>query len=336
MIIENTVFILGAGASKPYGFPTGYELNWEIIEKFSAKMINIAEDFNRYSVDNMKKDIDFFINYLKDTPQTSIDLFLKRNPRFSILGKKAIILTLLDSEKESFVHFTKKDVSENWYSSIFQHMIEGLDEPDSYKQFGDNKITFITFNYDRSLEYYLQFSLSKNFSEALQYGNKGLINEVMSKINIYHVYGELGPSPWQSETGISPSSLSRISSLEYGNIKMESKYLDYLTEYIKTILERKPIQKGEPIFEALKNAKKIFFLGFGFGEENMEILKDAITNIPQYVQIYGTVMNMKQIKIDNIWNTYFKRSPLFDRRVRHNWIVEPINSNELLLNHLLD
>lgn len=46
MITENTIFILGAGASKPYGFPTGAELREQICKLKIVKLRNLI-NFNR-------------------------------------------------------------------------------------------------------------------------------------------------------------------------------------------------------------------------------------------------------------------------------------------------
>ncbi|MDR3626838.1 MAG: SIR2 family protein [Ignavibacteriaceae bacterium] len=338
MIKQNTVFILGAGASAPYNFPTGYNLNWKIIDNFRSRMTKIAHGKNPYMVDNLDKEIAVFLDQFKGTPQTSIDLFLNRHrsiPFFSELGKKAIILSLLDSEKESLVYFTRRNNAGNWYSSIFQYMLNGLENPDSYKQFGDNKITFITFNYDRSLEYYLHYSLSKNFSETLKDENKEAYKEVINKINIIHVYGQLGPLPWQNKMSASPISSTRIESLGYGETTIDYDYLNLLTEYIQTIPERISIPKGDPIWEALAYAEHIFFLGFSFGEENMNMLKETINNIPQHTSIYCTVKGLEQIKIDKIWNQYFNTHFPNGWR-RHVWKTEDMDSDALLKKYLLD
>ena len=46
MITEKTVFILGAGASKPYGFPTALELRKDIIYKFPNLYKNAYAEIN--------------------------------------------------------------------------------------------------------------------------------------------------------------------------------------------------------------------------------------------------------------------------------------------------
>ena len=103
MIIEPTVFVLGAGASCPYGYPSGRELRKDICNHFN-------NDNKRYLRMHIGKDsliqqelIEARIfTYKFDKSSTkSIDLFLARNPEFEVLGKKAIIFRILAAEKNS-------------------------------------------------------------------------------------------------------------------------------------------------------------------------------------------------------------------------------------------
>ena len=48
MITHPTVFILGAGASKPYGFPTGKELRVQIITEFVNENIFVEAQMPEY------------------------------------------------------------------------------------------------------------------------------------------------------------------------------------------------------------------------------------------------------------------------------------------------
>ena len=43
MLEKKTVFILGAGASKPYNFPTAIELSKDVISNFDSLIISIYE-----------------------------------------------------------------------------------------------------------------------------------------------------------------------------------------------------------------------------------------------------------------------------------------------------
>jgi hypothetical protein len=324
MITENTVFILGAGASKPYGFPSAWGLRLDIINNFYKKLLGVfavsGAPLSSY-IDGAKK----FINQFRDSRNTSIDLFLSRNPEFSYFGKDAIILDLLESEKISLDHWYRGDISSDWYISIFNYMLEGLTLPKDYLKFGDNKITFITFNYDRSLEHYLYTALLNSYSEA----KPEEIKNIFDKINIYHVYGKLGDLFWQIGDGNSSETF-----LNYGRTDISYSVLEYFRNSIKTIPERIPLVQNGDIYNAIRKANQIFFLGFSFGDENMDILKEAIERIPQSTSIYSTVMGLSDKKIKSIWNKYFNQ--LFSGiSQRSYWTSEGVDANALLIKHLL-
>lgn len=134
---------------------------------------------------------------------------------------------------------------------------------------------------------------------------------------------------------VSPISSTRIGPLEYGETKIDYSFLNLLTEFIQTIPERKPVQRDDPIFEAITKAERIFFLGFSFGEENMEMLKEAITSISQNTSIYSTLKGLQQIRINKIWSQYFnKQFP--NGSLRNPWKTEDMDSNALLKKYLLD
>lgn len=164
MITTDTVFILGAGASNLYGYPTGEELREVILNKFcsSGEIKNILYN-SKIIMDFM--DLDEFRAAFFKSSTPSIDLFLARNNQFSELGKIAIVSSILDAENNSIfredIHKNRRN--QDWYKYLFSRMVESLIKPNSYRDFGDNQVTFITFNYDRSLEHYLHESLSHLF-----------------------------------------------------------------------------------------------------------------------------------------------------------------------------
>jgi len=95
MIKNKTVLVLGAGASMPYGFPSGQGL------------VDIICDSNN----NFKKlvaegavvgenNVSTFIRALREADPESIDVFLANNPEFEKVGKSAIAATLLPRENE--------------------------------------------------------------------------------------------------------------------------------------------------------------------------------------------------------------------------------------------
>ena len=62
-------------------------------------------------------------------------------------------------------------------------------EPDEISK---NKLSIFTFNYDRSLDYFLYQSVLSNFGEAVASKNPA------ANIEITHMYGRLGKLPWQT------------------------------------------------------------------------------------------------------------------------------------------
>jgi hypothetical protein len=80
---------------------------------------------------------------------------------------------------------SEKNMDRDWYKELFNLMDEKLRGPDAYLDFKENKVDFITFNYDRSLEYFLCHSITEtvdaqaagmvtsNISRTLRRENKG-------------------------------------------------------------------------------------------------------------------------------------------------------------------
>lgn len=279
MITEETVFILGAGASKPYNYPTGHELRLNICRNFVKDIKEYAGQIDELQLEKLVFEASKFTESFLNSSTPSIDLFLERNQNYSILGKIAIVINILKAEHNSNLHL---DNDQDWYSYIFHRMTNDLTAPDSYNYFGSNKVTFITFNYDRSLEHFFYESLSNSFSSI----PKENIVKQLKQIPICHVYGELDKLPWQE-----------------GKIKYKAnknfQTIMFMKDNIKIIQER----EKEPIREielALRNAKKIFFLGFGYAEENLEVLR-----IPNLINIdnkrtYGTALGLFDNEIDKI------------------------------------
>lgn len=159
MITEDTVFILGAGASKPYNYPTGSELRLNICRLCVAEIQDLIEIDNELHVKKLVLEASKFTKTFFNSSTPSIDLFLARNQNFSNIGKISIVFSILIAEHNSNLHEDISEKNQDWYSYLFHRMTNDLTTPDSYDYFGSNKVTFITFNYDRSLEYFIYESL---------------------------------------------------------------------------------------------------------------------------------------------------------------------------------
>lgn len=110
MITTPTLFILGAGASKPYGYPTGKELRRQIIQNFSSDL-NSLESHDFSTICDMPKRVirdiaESFIRKFNLSDTQSVDLFLSRNSEYEIVGKMAIVMEIAKAEKK--VSFAKR------------------------------------------------------------------------------------------------------------------------------------------------------------------------------------------------------------------------------------
>ena len=104
-----------------------------------------------------------FAEAFKKSSIPSIDQFLALNPNFQNVGKIAIATAMLKYEKESRFREDIDDPSKDWYRLLYEKMIEGFSSPNFLEALGDNKVSFMTFNYDRSLEHFLYESLLNSF-----------------------------------------------------------------------------------------------------------------------------------------------------------------------------
>ena len=199
MITESTVLILGAGASKPYGFPTARELREEIIFN-TIPLLKKYADENRKNQDfddhPFIKNVKEFIEVFKNSSTSSIDLFLSRNKEFYKIGKDIITLLLANYELESKFREEIENKNNDWYFNFFETLTKDIILSDDISKFANNNVSIITFNYDRSLEHFLYESLIYSFR-----GKANEIQELMKAFKVIHVYGKLAPLPWESSEG---------------------------------------------------------------------------------------------------------------------------------------
>jgi hypothetical protein len=316
MIKENTLFILGSGASKPYGYPTGEELIKEIKDYFPVffKKLSIPEEKEvNYS---LAKE---FVSELMMAHDNMIDYFLATSkPQNTIIGKMAILFIIHLKEQISFKKEIEEIPKDDWFRLLIREMTKHLIKGDQVKYFQNNKVNFITFNYDRLLEHFMGNTLQHKFSST-----KRDVKGLMGNIQILHLFGRLPELPWENlESG-----------LEYGaNIDYE--YLRNNAERIKTIHERTVVDY-ERINFLIRNADRIFFLGFGFHEENLALLS-LEKNIFKPTSIYATAFGNNDEQIEKlslrICPDIIYDGSQFGIRVKK--IIEPIKSRELLEKYL--
>jgi len=202
MITEPTVFVLGAGASRPYRYPTGAELRDEILKNFRGEFSVGFSDQNAFidkwevPVDVAQEEAAKFVKRF-DKSNMSIDIFLTRhqgNVWISRMGKLTIILRILAAER-SHEKNGAEDEQRAWYKFLLEKLLDGLNDKDDFiKRFSNNRVTIVTFNYDRSLDYVLFDSVFNGF-EAV---TSDEVAEQMRHIPIVHMHGQVMYLPWQN------------------------------------------------------------------------------------------------------------------------------------------
>ncbi len=294
MIKEDTLFILGAGASMAYGFPSAQDLRMKIIGEFRDSYIPIHKTMNKHELgyDHYEEEerVEKFIKQYEGTPRKfTIDDFLKYNTEYKKLGKSAIILNLLNEEKDSNFDERSKEIESDWYSHLIIIMMPESYEPDSYKELSNNRVEFITFNYERSLEYYLLDRIKRIYNNNYEKE----IAEQLKHIKIHHVYGKLGPLyPF--------GNVKQDCELEYGH-DVSFPLLVELLDNIKIIENYESAKKFQ---EIIKGKKRIFILGFSFDDNNLKNLGiEEVITLDQ--KIYATTKGLNSEEVEKIEYRFF-------------------------------
>ena len=238
MITTPTVLVLGAGANYTYGFPLGAQLTQNIYITLKGSRGPGSDFVLLKDIGFSQSDIKDFADDLEKSNLPSIDTFVMRKPQFMDLAKYAIAIELVKYEHQAALLERGK-----WYFYLYNRM---NNMPDKLI---NQKISFITFNYDRSLEQFLYLSL--------KHGNNNItddqIKKIIDELSIIHVHGHIGFLPWQ---------YSRPR--EYSNIR-NTGIIKVAAENIKLIPENQEINSEfKQANDKLHLAERIYFLGFGF------------------------------------------------------------------------
>jgi hypothetical protein len=263
MIQKPTTLVLGAGASAPFGFPTGYGLLQKVLAWADVREGKTNPVLFR-CLGHTQEEIDEFREALRRSGKSSVDAFLEHRPEFIPVGKAAMAMALISYENEAALF--KRDGA-SWYEYLFNQLNA------TFEEFDKNRLSILTFNYDRSLEHYLFTALTSSYGK--------LSDKCVEKLNaipIVHLHGDLGKLPF---TG---GPLTRAYSTEVNESVMR-----VATQRIKIIHEG---IEGDRQFaraqEILGESKAICFLGFGYHPINLRRL--GFTNSLRYqnANIYGS------------------------------------------------
>jgi hypothetical protein len=253
MALHDAVFILGAGASYPFGFPTGSDLRRDLCHK---SMPLVSNEFSRGLLENFQ--LRFRLSTLP-----SIDRFLQncqeaKETKLVEVGMAAIAEVLLPCEVDT----EKSDY--DWYGQLF-------DEVSRTPASDSGKVNVISFNYDRSFEHTFIQAFQRAFTKSVPDAVK-MFNE---RFAIEHVYGQLGHLPELARN-------LNLHAVPYGG----GSWVDIHS----AVVIGRPTSAAEELHEKVKNARFIVFVGFGFLEENVDLL--GLDKIKERKEIIATAYGL--------------------------------------------
>ena len=327
MINKRTVLVLGAGASVPFKFPSGLQLLDTICNTLSSKT---SLEFKLISECTPEiRDILRFRDALSRSGQPSVDAFLEHRTEFIDIGKTAIAAVLLPYERTAALFEAKRE------QNCYHYLLSLLSTP--FADLNKNRLSIITFNYDRSFEQYLFTSLKNTYHITDQE-----CVEKLASIPIIHVHGKLGSLPWEEnvrkETAGSsnpPKKSVPFDSFHNPDLTSHEDYEWYRKIWIKLARDNIKIihessDEGTEFDQArqlLAGAERIYFLGFGYHETNLRRLRinDLCNPDDPIREICGTVYGLSHQKREMLKK--YKQTP--------NKLIDLIDAKvyDLLYNH---
>lgn len=258
MLSKPTVLVLGAGASRFYGYPLGGELTGELIRSLSnAEKHSLGKELIALGWESsvMKQ----FAEELLLSQHYSVDAFLEDRPEFTELGKLAIAAALLPRE-----HIRAPFDQGGWYKYMFNRLLKS----DASRT---SPLTILTYNYDRSLDYYLHTACRHRFN----FSDEQAI-ERMKTVEIIHLHGHLGHLPHQKHEGEPYGALLRH---------------DHLKNAAASIRIIHEDMENDPPFllarDRLSMASTVCFMGTSYHPKNIQRLCPA-TWVNKVPRIMGT------------------------------------------------
>lgn len=277
------MFIVGAGASRDFGFPTGDELRVEIayaLRRLVGQNVSMDDALVR-GVHEACRNANFqmeWTEYVEAAKRLlaalplaiSIDNLLhahRHDHRMVLLGKLAICSVIIAKERASplfagegvrqgNVQIAKMDspkFTESWHLPLMRLLGMGKDLNQLDTLF-DNT-AFIVWNYDRCLEHFLVNAIMRYFNV-----DSAKAAEIVNAVSIVHPYGRAGRLPWQM--GADPTA-------QYGDAWPP---LREIAESILTFTESADEGVRARAVDLVEGAETLVFMGFGFLPQNMRLL----------------------------------------------------------------
>jgi len=254
---------------------------------------------NRYTkiMDALGFDSSLIADFVENlyNSEESIDswLSLPENEEYREIGKASLALLLLDCES-----IIPKRSDDSLYSILYRNHLK-TKKIEDFSDYNKN-ISFITFNYDRTLEHYLFTVLSAKHPSLIE-----KVMEELNKLKILHVYNSFGNLPWQAEVDTIPyfslwdHTLKRDRPDKFDPFAISGD-VRKASENIELMFGDELTPQFEEARKILKSSDKIIFMGFGYWDDNLKKLGFDYDTPWRGKMIRGTAYNVPDARIRQI------------------------------------
>lgn len=292
-LLNRSLFILGAGASCSYGFPSG--------ESLLSRISTIAKNEAASSSSVLDSALaNRLANVIDQSRPPSIDWLLELHPDLAISGKYCIGQAICELETDTRIDKVK--TNEDWYKWLFQSACRDCR---SIFDLLDIFPKILTFNYDISLERYLYRCLRAMYGVSSE-----LAIKVLRDLPIRHVYGTFG-------------SIGQFADETCYKITMGQEEIYSKCQNIKTIHEVKTKSENDHVEWAYADVDNVAILGFGYHAENIELvgLRSCVQLIRRRgLRIISSCYSMGTAYVEAISQLFGDPGPALCRLGRHEWM----------------
>jgi hypothetical protein len=305
---RRNVIIVGAGASKEYGLPTGAELAQTIAKisdiRFDDHGARLASGNHQIvstlrslvaSLGTGSRNINPHLHAawrIRDNMSLapSIDNFLdthRHDPLLVEFGKIAICHAIQVAESSSSLHVDSNQryptidfnaLKNTWLEQLFKLLV-------AQRTFDDflvalSQITFVSFNYDRCIHQFFYFACTSYFDLGQEAQRK-----LLSTLKVLYPYGTIGQF------------VASGPNTNFGRVNYHEELVKS-SRQIRTFTEGAESDLLQEIRAEVASAEIVMFLGFGFLPLNMELLFEGQRFRP--IRVLGTGKGLSKDSITEV------------------------------------
>jgi hypothetical protein len=278
-----TTFVIGAGASAPYGLPLGSDLltqaralkREESLYKLIAMAIPQPSAWDRVGA---------FLDNLRETPVGSIDGFLEKrqsDPAFMVIGR-AVIAALMASALQRKRKKSTPPTDQDWLGEIIARMSAGANNRNDFDS-GNSAVRFVTFNFDSIIEERLIHDVGKLYPE---WGGAGVTDVVQT----IHVHGRLPELPH-----IDDAIIDFVRTAHGDTNPLWIEWIKRAMTSVNVVMDPIMAEVTDRAKDALRQATVVCFLGFGFHDDNLVKLGiPGSVNTDTYHHVFGSAYKLHE------------------------------------------